>query len=332
MIKHYKFLQNFLLILFTVAVTAAFGQSGNLHFTTVSTDDGRTIMNQQQITVDEVTAIVDQHFKSMGALEAGKMNVTRKYLKEVQMDEPMYLRRSKAVTGILLHFKSSEGVAAVRSIVVGSPADKAGLQKGDILKAVNNQPVNDLMDFIGVLCPLEGGNAVEIEYEREGVTMKKTINLDEKIIDYINPEYIDHQYASIESAAVKDLILEELMNSSNIHQISLSWGNDSEEDRMILFQVNMQGANKKKNILSIADVTVAPNPTNGRLYIHFSMDETAGTEVVVLNALGKKVFYEKLNEGDSYNKVVDLSGYAKGIYFVQMVKDQNRINKKVILQ
>ncbi|WP_427912889.1 DegQ family serine endoprotease [Ramlibacter sp. MMS24-I3-19] len=61
--------------------------------------------------------------------------------------------------------------ALVASVVKGSPADKAGLKSGDVIRAVNGQPVvasGDLPAAIGLSKP---GDKVQLQVVRQGKTM-----------------------------------------------------------------------------------------------------------------------------------------------------------------
>ena len=52
--------------------------------------------------------------------------------------------------------------------VEGSPAEKAGLLKGDVLKTVNGEQVNELRDLSDILKGLKAGDKVDILVDRGG--------------------------------------------------------------------------------------------------------------------------------------------------------------------
>ena len=65
-------------------------------------------------------------------------------------------------------FPSSGGVI-VTEVTPGSPADAAGLQPGDVLTQIGNQPVASSADVAAALSGLAAGDSVEIQYEQGGV-------------------------------------------------------------------------------------------------------------------------------------------------------------------
>ncbi len=72
------------------------------------------------------------------------------------------------------------------------------------------------------------------------------------------------------------------------------------------------------------EVTIYPNPTTGYLNIN-GINETVSIEVI--NSLGSLVYYDKTI---SANTKIDLSGQAKGIYFVRITGAKFNSTKKII--
>ena len=69
-----------------------------------------------------------------------------------------------------------EGVAVV-SVEKGSPAAKGGLQKGDIIVALDEEKTPTVKDFRYVLYKYEVGDKIEVTYYRDGKIKKTTITL-----------------------------------------------------------------------------------------------------------------------------------------------------------
>ncbi len=70
---------------------------------------------------------------------------------------------------------SEEGGAAILDVMKDSPADKAGLQRGDVVKKVNGARVKTMDDLLGILRYYEPDDKVELTIDRDG--SDKSINL-----------------------------------------------------------------------------------------------------------------------------------------------------------
>jgi len=69
-----------------------------------------------------------------------------------------------------------DGVAVI-SVESGSPADKAGLKKGDIIVALNGENTGSIAEFRYELYKHDVGEKVELTFYRNGKITKTTITL-----------------------------------------------------------------------------------------------------------------------------------------------------------
>ena len=82
-----------------------------------------------------------------------------------------------------------------------------------------------------------------------------------------------------------------------------------------------------------SNLEVYPNPSRDKFNISFSSDEIQSVRVKITNMVGEEVYSESLPQFiGEYTKQVDLSEYAKGVYFLRILSDKGGINKKLILQ
>ena len=56
----------------------------------------------------------------------------------------------------------------VNSVISGSPAEKAGLQRGDVIAVINSSATKDIETFKEIMAALEPGDTVRVTYIREG--------------------------------------------------------------------------------------------------------------------------------------------------------------------
>lgn len=80
----------------------------------------------------------------------------------------------------------------------------------------------------------------------------------------------------------------------------------------------------------INSVSVYPNPSNGLVTIMVNQ-KTDNLIVTVIDILGNKIAEEKPADANFFNKTIDISGSAKGIYFVSIKNGTNSLIKKIVL-
>ena len=88
------------------------------------------------------------------------------------------------------------------------------------------------------------------------------------------------------------------------------------------FQQNTLSINNS----NVAEISVYPNPTNGRFFINSSHNIKT---ILVRNVLGAVIKSISIN---NLSEVIDLNGFDKGIYMVDIETEYEIISKKLILQ
>lgn len=79
-------------------------------------------------------------------------------------------------------------------------------------------------------------------------------------------------------------------------------------------------------------LAVYPNPTNGQLFVEYTMDAGAQVNVEVFNALGAVVARESASVGSGFQRnTFDLTGLNDGIYYVSITAGDMRATRKVTL-
>ncbi|MEH0819492.1 MULTISPECIES: trypsin-like peptidase domain-containing protein [unclassified Micromonospora] len=74
---------------------------------------------------------------------------------------------------------AEDGGALVAAVVPGSAAEKAGLQRGDVITRFGDKVVNDSNDLVGAVQAGKVGDRVEVTYKRNGAESKATVTLAE---------------------------------------------------------------------------------------------------------------------------------------------------------
>ena len=84
---------------------------------------------------------------------------------------------------------------------------------------------------------------------------------------------------------------------------------------------------------AIANLDIYPNPSRDVFNVTFTSEEVQDLKVRLLNVIGEELINEDLQQFiGEYTKQIDLTGNAKGIYFLEIETNNGVINKKLILQ
>ncbi|NOU47967.1 MAG: T9SS type A sorting domain-containing protein [Bacteroidales bacterium] len=81
------------------------------------------------------------------------------------------------------------------------------------------------------------------------------------------------------------------------------------------------------------ELSILPNPTTGKFVINMSSATAKDVKVRVVNSLGKVVIDNvNINVMGSAQQEINLSGLARGIYFVQLESNGKSFNKKILVR
>jgi len=89
-----------------------------------------------------------------------------------------YRNKLKVTLGIMPDFTSEENGLGVGGVTPGRPAEKAGMQKGDLIVAINGKSINNIYDYMNRLKQLEPGQIITVDVMRGGEPMVLIVQLD----------------------------------------------------------------------------------------------------------------------------------------------------------
>jgi beta-glucanase (GH16 family) len=85
--------------------------------------------------------------------------------------------------------------------------------------------------------------------------------------------------------------------------------------------------------VSIANLDVYPNPSEGTFNISFSSETIQSIDIRIMNVMGEEIVSEKTEQFiGEYTKKITLENQSKGIYFLEIKTKNEIIKKKIILQ
>jgi S1-C subfamily serine protease len=79
--------------------------------------------------------------------------------------------------GLRTTISPAAGGALVTQVIPGGPVDQAGLQQGDVIMAINAQPVAGPADIAGVVDAQSVGNEVQLQIDRGGQLQTVAVTL-----------------------------------------------------------------------------------------------------------------------------------------------------------
>lgn len=71
--------------------------------------------------------------------------------------------------------------ASIKSVVEGSPAEKAGLRENDIITAINGKEIDDKNDLVQIVKEAAVGDKLELTIYRRGETLTLTVEIGEQV-------------------------------------------------------------------------------------------------------------------------------------------------------
>ncbi len=79
-------------------------------------------------------------------------------------------------------------------------------------------------------------------------------------------------------------------------------------------------------------VSVYPNPTSGVFKVSLNLTQTDNALLTIFNSNGEQIKSTQLNNVKTLTQNIDMSGYTKGIYTIQIRTGNNVITRKLIVQ
>ena len=181
--KKEKIYKVIMLILVTATVTFMITSIGMYNYFVRLSDDTETIAKKLEIVKNELEKyyIGDMDTESMTETAikgyvAGLKDDYSEYLTKEEYEE-LLISITGDYVGIGIYMSQDvEGNIIVVSPIVGSPAEEAGLQAGDIITAINGESCSE-MDLDTASSKIKGqeGTTVELEILRENEKLNKTV-------------------------------------------------------------------------------------------------------------------------------------------------------------
>jgi hypothetical protein len=83
----------------------------------------------------------------------------------------------------------------------------------------------------------------------------------------------------------------------------------------------------------VNDLKIFPNPTNGKLWLEFGLNENSDAAVIVRNALGSAIYRQSYRNLLGNNQLaIELTAQPAGVYFLELQVQDGRKNLRIVKQ
>ena len=122
-----------------------------------------------------------------------------------------------------------------------------------------------------------------------------------------------------------------LNNFINQDDVAVKFRNVNQyENNLYIDNINIQGILTNIDEEVLLDYVVYPNPTKGILNIQIKSNKFRDLNLFLSNAIGEKIYNQKINLNDDSNISIDLSDFPSGIYFLNSITNNGEVFTKQI--
>ena len=227
----------------------------------------------------------------------------------------------------------------IDGVVEGSAAEAAGLQAGDIIKAINGQEIAYFDDLTDQLAGKTPGDVVTIDYQRNGTMAQTEATLGSHDVEMLldNEEemeievIVDTEGGKQTTTETKVIIMqngdEERIVTQKVHVIR-DGDEGTEEEDVVHPETNLP----LERSLDLESFELFPNPTNGQITLQFKA-APVNTLIRITDISGREIYKERFGVfSGEYSDTIDLSEFAKGTFLLSISQGDKVFTERIILK
>jgi hypothetical protein len=216
------------------------------------------------------------------------------------------------------------------AIVPNSTADEMGLQRGDILQAINGNPVLDWHDVGTAIDALQVGESIDVVYYRGKKQMEGSLPIRSSWATHNPEEALQEEEEEVEDGMEplarlnQSPVIDILDMEVDMEPVTEEEAEEMKEE----YGVDMPVINN----LRIEQLNIFPNPNTGRFNLTFELPQRGNTSIRVFNSSARLLYSRDLIdfEGD-FQDEIDITQNGPGIYFIMVQQGETSITRKVIV-
>lgn len=252
----------------------------------------------------------------------------------------------------ITHYDYTDRVVGARvDVIGGTTAEMIGLEDGDVITAINGYELYDWHDLGIVMDNLDPGTELCVTYLREGETNRSCTTAVTRDDEPIESEPDSLILANANANANSNTDAEEIVLRPSIptpvegreivteegylklfeDEVSSIAVADMEDDEIEMMEEEYEMDMPERGI-PYRDLNLYPNPSDGRFTFFIDLSERADAELRITDAQGRTVYVESIpNAEGRIERRLDISGRAKGVYFLIVLQNDRSITKRVIV-
>jgi hypothetical protein len=98
------------------------------------------------------------------------------------------------------------------------------------------------------------------------------------------------------------------------------------------FTVGIATGEEEFLLTNVTNLNVYPNPSESMVYIDYNLTNRNDASIEVLDLMGKIIYSSKDENVTAGNRVVDMSEFSNGVYFVRLISGNQQMTKKLIIK
>jgi membrane-associated protease RseP (regulator of RpoE activity) len=219
------------------------------------------------------------------------------------------------------HAEKPSGVkGAIVNVLNNSTAQAMGMENKDIITKIDGKPIFAWSDLGGVIDERSVGDIIEVQYYRDG-----------KLFEESRPIKSRAATHNTHSRPDGPVIVGDIDPVAPPSEVVLNDLPPEVETPAIADMPN--GQMPRLNSISIEQLNVFPNPSDGIFNIQLDLPEEGRTSIQVFNSQGQRVYENNLgNFSGVFSDRIDISSTAKGIFFLLVRQGDQTLSKQLMLQ
>ncbi len=182
-------------------------------------NSGGPLVNMNGEVIGINVAIVSPSGGSVGIGFAIPINAARRVIESAMSGKPITYGwigiAGQDMTSRLQRYfglEKKEGVVVI-SVVLGSPADRAGIREGDVILSFNGHRIRDFQDLLRYVGEVPPGRKVNVEILRDGRKIELPIIVGKRGEGFVNPKVVKRKTSRVGQVSglvnIKGMVLQD---------------------------------------------------------------------------------------------------------------------------